>query len=188
MDAAEFQVGDVVITRSTGTSHCGIVAWYDGFDLRRDKNNPKADDIVHAQGTGINTTQTPQWGALSDVYRPVDLTRDERIIVDKIANQFRLSTKYSIPRAMFKSLGSASFGSGARDRLAKYRERMKTRSNQGWVSNVFCSELVTLCYQIGFPEDHRLFIKLDAQKTWPSTLRTYLGSNPQWQYMGTFPE
>ncbi len=72
-----------------------------------------------------------------------NLTKTEANAIQKIAEQIMESAEYGASRAFFKSWsGSSSFGSGARERLLKYRTRLN--NHQGVVKNVYCSELVIL--------------------------------------------
>ncbi len=168
------KAGDLLINTSTfKPAHCGIVV--------------KNQDIIHATNKGIVSTDVDIWGQEADLFRPaVDLSDEDAAAIDGIANEIRDSASYGLGRAVFKSTFSLGYaGSGLQKRLSKYRERLQ--NHQGVVKNVYCSELVILCYQLfRNNDDHPLFIKLDGKHTWPSTLRRYLKGNTNWKHLGQY--
>jgi len=70
-------------------------------------------------------------------------------------------------------IGSGKFGTGARARLLKYRNRTGMKPK-----NVICSEMVILAYQLAMAETDDGFIKLDAKHSIPSTLFRYFLNHP----------
>lgn len=166
--------GDLLINTSTfRPAHCGIVV--------------KAQEIIHATNKGIVGTDIDLWSEEADMFRPaVDLSNEDIDAIDGIAYEIKASASYGLGRAVFKSTFSLGYaGSGLQKRLAKYRERLQ--NDQGVVKNVYCSELVILCYQLFRDNDkHPLFIKLDGKHTWPSTLRRYLKGSIHWRHLGQY--
>ncbi|MBX3197569.1 MAG: hypothetical protein KF894_05450 [Labilithrix sp.] len=172
--------GDILINVSSkALSHCGIVV--------------KNRDVVHATGRGMMITDVDMWGVQSDVFRPRALLPALADAVDTIARRLQAqNTQYGVARAALKSwTGTSSFGSGARERLAKYRARMVVPfedAAEAIVKHVFCSELVVLCYQLASADENgRHFIKLDAKHTLPKNLRAYLQNDrTYWEHIGQF--
>lgn len=70
-------------------------------------------------------------------------------------------------------LGSSKFGSGAKARLMKYRNRVGMTPR-----HVICSEMAILAYQLAMSERDRGFIKLDAKHSVPSGLFKYMIAHP----------
>lgn len=173
--------GDILINTSTfKPAHCGIVVDHLG-------------SIIHATNKGIFETNMDEWSSQADVFRAAPaLSSEEAKKVVTIAQEImKGSTEYGLNRAVFKStFSSGSMGNDATVRLKKYKERLD--SHQQVLKNVYCSELVILCYQIAWmkganvDETHRCFIALDGCHTWPSTLRRLLNNNPtKWSNLGT---
>jgi len=164
--------GDILINTSTfKPAHCGIVV--------------EDHYVIHATSDGILMDYLDLWQNEAEIFRPTaELGKDELTKVTGIAREIKNSATYGMLRAGFKStFSSGSVGTGLQKRLEKYRERLK--NHQGVVKHVYCSELVILCYQLGFPTDrHRLFIDLDGKHTWPSTLRRYLKGTIHWTHLG----
>lgn len=170
--------GDILIADAKKTvSHCGICVG---------ERNGKADYVIHATSKGIKINDPSEWYIDSDVFRGAGLTKGEANSIEEIARKIAESAEYGKNRAIFGSWSaSSSYGSGARARLQKYRDRL--RDHQGVVKNVFCAELVVLAYQLALPENHRLFIQKDAKHTLPKTLRDYLRQNASdWVELGTY--
>ncbi|MBX3206573.1 MAG: hypothetical protein KF764_15985 [Labilithrix sp.] len=170
--------GDILINVSSkALSHCGIVV--------------KNRDVVHATGRGMMIDDVDMWTTHSDVFRPRALLPALADGIDQVARRLQAQkTQYGKARAGLKSwTGSSSFGSGARERLAKYRTRMAVPfedSAEAIVKNVFCSEFVVLCYQLASADENgRHFIKLDAKHTLPKNLRAYLQNDlAYWEHIG----
>ncbi|RVT91839.1 hypothetical protein EOD42_21230 [Rhodovarius crocodyli] len=77
-------------------------------------------------------------------------------------------------------LGSSKFGTGARARLLKYRNRTGMMPK-----HVICSEMCTLAFQLCMAETEEGFIKLDAKHTLPSNLCNYfLKHTAHWSLVG----
>jgi len=70
-------------------------------------------------------------------------------------------------------MGSSKFGTGARARLLKYRNRTGMAPK-----HVICSEMCILAFQLCMAENDAGFIKLDAKHTLPSNLCDYFIRNP----------
>jgi len=66
-------------------------------------------------------------------------------------------------------LGSSKFGTGAKARLMKYRNRVGQAPR-----HVICSEMAILAYQLCMAENDNKFIKLDAKHALPSNLFAYM--------------
>lgn len=84
-------------------------------------------------------------------------------------------------RLAVASLGSCAFGSGARGRLEKYQGRTHLAP-----TNVVCSEMVILAYQLFVIEEDESkgFIKLDGKHSIPENLAVYLYESPHWELVG----
>ena len=179
MQRKVLRAGDILINTSTfKPAHCGIL--YDQYY------------VIHATSKGIKKDPIEEWSEEADMFRAnPELTDQQAESVVKIAEEIKTSAEYGKTRAVFKStFASGKAGEGLMARLAKYNERLQ--DHQGMVKNVYCSELVILCYQMAWYQEMeaktnaRLFINLDGKHTWPSTLRRYLRSNPNFKELGLF--
>lgn len=172
--------GDILITKSRNVvSHCAIV-------IGNEKGKNPRLRIFHATSAGMKIDDMGDWSLAADVYRPKDLKPELAAKLHVIAEKIhQAGTSYGATRALFVTgLGSSSFGSGSRERLAKYRERMTL--DQQVLKNVVCSEAVVLTYQLACDtENDRHFIKLDAKRTLPKNLRSHLQENAT--YWGLTP-
>jgi hypothetical protein len=179
LNAPRLLAGDILINTSTfQPAHCGIVV--------------NGGTVVHATNKGIRDDPYSYWGTQSDIFRPAPaLTEAQQKKVVKIAFEIKGSAEYGLSRAAFKStFSSGSMGEGAATRLEKYRQRLQ--NHQGVIKNVYCSELVILCYQLAWITGTAIntadphFIPLDGCHTWPSTLRRFLKNNAtNWTSLGT---
>jgi hypothetical protein len=179
--ATRVKAGDILINTSTfKPAHCGVVV--ENFD------------VIHATNKGIKQDDIDMWGNEADMFRARPaLSKAEADAVVKIATQIMASAEYGLARAAFQStFGSHSAGDGLMSRLEKYRKRLASQEHQGLVKNVYCSDLVIMTYQLAcitgdiVDANNRLFIKLDGKHCWPSTLRSYLKSNRNWEYLGEY--
>jgi hypothetical protein len=66
---------------------------------------------------------------------------------------------------------------GAKQRLAKYSQRLKDGGDK-LVSTITCVEAVVLCYQLTLDQNAPQFVKKDAAHTMPRTLAKYLTESP----------
>jgi hypothetical protein len=130
------------------------------------------------------------WTSLSLVYRPKNLLPGMADRLEKVAKRFvdyGTKTEYGTARAWFGSwTGTGEYGDNAKVRVATYRERLALKGNHAIAKNVYCSELVILCYQLACENDtSRHFIKLDAKHTLPKNLRAYLDNDKTyWELAG----
>ena len=85
--------------------------------------------------------------------------------------------KYGMCRAIRLFAGNSDFGDGAKQRLAKYAQRLKDGGNK-LVTTITCVEAVVLCYQLTLDVSAAQFIKKDAAHTMPRTLAKYLQESP----------
>jgi len=171
--------GDILINTNTfKPAHCGIVV--DG------------QMVIHATTRGILIEHIDMWNEEADMFRanPEMNAADTKKVVD-VARNILGSADYGKTRAVIKStFGSSTGGEDLYARLTKYNERLE--DHQGMVKNVYCSELVILCYQMAWfqgkisERNNKLFINLDGKHAWPSTLRRYLRSNPFFKELGLF--
>ena len=95
----------------------------------------------------------------------------------EVAVAISKSAKYGKYRAVRLLLGDSDFGAGAKQRLAKYRKRLKDGGNK-LVTTITCVEAVVLCYQLTLAESAPQFINKDAAHTMPRTLAKYLSESP----------
>jgi hypothetical protein len=145
---------------------------------------PDGKKVVHATSRGV---REDDWGnGAAFCFRAKNLSEKESRKIEWVAQEITNAAEYGIARAVFKSWsGSSSFGSGALKRLEKYRTRMT--NNQGTLTNVYCSELVVVAFQLGLDinTSHPSWIALDGKHTLPKTLKTWLERAPtQWQCVG----
>ncbi|MDP4025150.1 hypothetical protein Q8W71_21190 [Methylobacterium sp. NEAU 140] len=175
------EIGDILITKSSNVvSHCAIV-------IGNDKSKMPRLRIFHATSAGMKIDDMGDWSLKADVYRPKDLKPELRDKLHTVAERiFQAGTSYGTTRAFFVTgFGSNSFTDGARERLAKYRSRMTL--DQQVLKNVVCSEAVVLTYQLACEaEGDRHFIKLDAKRTLPKNLRSYLQGDPTYWSLTPF--
>jgi hypothetical protein len=114
------------------------------------------------------------------VYRHVDPTEDFRTSISTTAKRIGAARPQYRFYGASKSLGSSAFGKKAQARLTKYLGRLDTCPKK-----MFCSEFVINVVQIaanGVPG--RYFIPLDALRTWPSTLESWLKKSSDWKLVG----
>jgi hypothetical protein len=181
-----FQIGDIGINTS-GVGHVMMI--YEGGDdstakiihanRRRnfhiESNRQESDNGAHISylADGYDKLYRPPWAGGEKAAK-------QRFLQQVAAVIARRAT-YGIGRAIRLWMGSSTFGDGARDRLAKYKERLLDLNNLigdgKVVSTVTCSEAVILCYQLTFDVGEPQFIELDAAHTMPNTLATWLGRN-----------
>lgn len=181
-----YETGDVVIFSGT-PGHVGMVY---------SAGAGEAAQVIHAQRRGgfhidENVTVSANGGSFGYliggrdwVYRPrwaasPGLNRAvKQAALQAVARDVRDHAQYGVYRAVRLFLGSSTFGSGARARLAKYKQRRQDGFPRNkFVTTVTCSEAVILCYQMAFDEgDAPLFITLDAAHSMPSTLRQWLAT------------
>ena len=160
---------DILIDTKPLFGHCGLVVG--NFNNKGQTNiMPRGQEVVHATNAGI------VWGLWGNgralCFRHPALTRVEAAAIQNVAVEIRDAASYGAARAIFKSWsGTSGFGSGAFERLNKYRTRMQ--NHQGVLKNVYCSELVVVAYQLGLGIDrnHAAWIELDGKHTLPRTLR-----------------
>ncbi|MBP2300482.1 hypothetical protein [Azospirillum picis] len=184
------QAGDILIN-SDKFGHVGLAIgnWQGNRSASSTATHCACMAIVHATNSGVILDG---WGQKAVVFRPLQLSVTEVLAVSKIAEEIRNGAQYGAARAVFKSwTGSSSYGKGARERLDKYRSRLRMNDTGGTalsiVKNVFCSELVILAYQLALNEDHAQFIRLDGMHSLPSTLKTYLtGRSNAWRMEGDY--
>ena len=173
------KAGDILIADASSTvSHCGLLVG---------ERSGRADYVIHAKASGMVIEDPSQWGIKAQVFRGAGLTKVEARSIEEIARKIVETAQYGKSRAIFGSWSaSSSYGTGARERLAKYRQRLT--DHQGIVKNIYCSELVILSYQLGLgDENHRLFIKKDGKHTLPKTLRDYFRQNSDdWVEIGDY--
>ncbi len=116
------KAGDILIADASATvSHCGLLV---GERLGH------ADYVIHATSKrGIVKEDPSEWRIAAQVFRGNNLTKTEANAIQNIAEKIMESAEYGSGRACFKSWsGSSSFGSGARERLLKYRNRINPHS------------------------------------------------------------
>lgn len=176
---------DIIIDTKPLFGHCAIVTG--NFNMRSSAI-PSGSGVIHATAVGV---VDGMWGnGKAYCYRATSLTRAEAAKIDKVAREIYFGANYSIGRAVFKSWsGSSTFGDSAQERLEKYRTRME--NHQGVLKNVYCSELVTVAYQLGLNIDrsNNSWIDLDGKHTLPSTLKSWLDRNAtNWRCMGTITD
>jgi len=189
----KIKVGDILINNNTfSPSHCGVVT---------EATKPSSFTVTHATRKGIIVEGFLNWSHEADMFRmKPGLSDDEAEAVAAVASEIAKSATYGKARAVFQStFASHKVGPGLEARLEKYRERLQ--EHQGVIKNVYCSDLVVLSYQLACGikmKDHkittkdfvyqgeRMFIKLDSKHCWPSTLRTYLMADRDWEYLGVF--
>lgn len=87
------------------------------------------------------------------------------------------SAKYGACRAVRLFMGNSDFGDNARQRLAKYAQRLKDGGNK-LVTTITCVEAVVLCHQLTLDISSPQFIRKDAAHTMPRTLAKYLTESP----------
>lgn len=207
--AGNVMVGDVLINTSTFMpAHCGIVT-----EAKAAVSGPVSSDeryiVTHATSKhGIKVEGFENWNSEAEMFRmKPELSKQEAEVVANITHEIALSASYGMGRAGFKStFSSSTAGQGLLDRLEKYRTRFQDKNHQGFIKNVYCSELVITAYQLscmindfkgkvgdkdvsvkGFIDtDNRMFIKLDGKHCWPSTLRTYLKQSSSWEFLGLY--
>lgn len=178
----ELKAGDILIHDSSKTvSHCGLVI--------------KNFDVAHATSNGMLCNDAGEWLKHSDVWRPKNLLDGMEDRLDKIGRLITkdgTKTEHGTTRAGISWFGSSSFGDKARGRLATYRLRMELAESktkdQVIMKNVFCSELVIVCYQLACKDENsRHFIKLDGKHTMPKNLRAYLDEDKTyWEKAGEY--
>jgi len=189
----KLRVGDILINTNTfSPSHCGIVT---------DATAPNSYMITHARRKGMITEGFLNWADEADMFRmKPGLSTEEAEAVALVALEIAKSATYGKARAVFQStFSSHKVGKGLEARLEKYRERLQ--EHQGVVKNVYCSDLVVLSYQLACGvttkdgkiatkdfvyQGERMFIRLDSKHCWPSTLRTYLMADRDWEYLGLY--
>lgn len=189
----KIKVGDILINNNTfSPSHCGVVT---------EATKPSSFTVTHATRNGMKVEGFLNWSHEADMFRmKPGLSDDEAEAVAAVASEIAKSATYGKTRAVFHStFASNKVGPGLAKRLEKYRERLK--EHQGVIKNVYCSDLVVLSYQLAcgigvkdhkvttkdaVDQSNRLFIKLDSKHCWPSTLRTYLMADKDWEYLGVF--
>jgi len=175
------QACDIIIDIKPLFGHCGIVT---GNFFGKSNQIPGGSQVLHATRDGVFEGQ---WSlGKAHCFRANNLNRTEAINIQKVAIEIKYSAEYGVARSIFKSWsGSSAFGSGSLQRLSKYRTRMQ--EDQGVLKNVYCSELVVLCYQLGLDiqQDHANWIDLDGKHTLPSTLKSWLERRPtRWSFVG----
>jgi hypothetical protein len=189
----KIKVGDILINTNTfSPSHCGIVT---------EATKPANFMVTHATRGGIKVEGFHKWSDDADMFRmKPGLSDDEAEAVAAVASEIAKSAEYGKTRAVFHStFASHKVGPGLAQRLEKYRQRL--HEHQGVIKNVYCSDLVVLCYQLACGiamKDHkittkgevdqknRLFIKIDSKHCWPSTLRTYFMADKDWEHLGVY--
>lgn len=184
------EAGDILIS-TKGFGHAGV-GICNLFGPAKSNSGPpgRAIEIMHAVNAGV----VEGWSLKAFVYRPVNLTFGDARKITHVATEIKAGAQYGAARAVFKSwTGSSAFGTNAKERLKKYRERLKLNDQASAsggkptavVKHVFCSEFVVLCYQLALGEDHPLFIQLDGMHALPSTLKSYLDRNAdKWRMVG----
>lgn len=184
--------GDILVTLGgAGPGHAGIALAEAGRGpalnrrANEDGQRPVATQIYEAtSAAGIRSTN--QWNEKSAVFRPANISVAMCQQLEQIASEIADSAKYGLGRVLFKSWTSPTyFSNNARDRLAKYRDRLQ--NHQGVVKNVYCSEFIVLVYQLACEnEADPLFIPLNAKHTLPGTLGDWLKRNATiWSLVGT---
>lgn len=175
------QACDIIIDMKPTFGHCGLVT---GNFVNKAATMPTGQQVLHAVSEGVIEGG---WGnGRAFCFRSAALTRVEAERIQNVANEIKGAAQYGAARAIFKSwTGSSKFGSGAFERLYKYRTNMQ--NSQGVLKNVYCSELVVVAYQLGLQinRQNTSWIDLDGKHTLPSTLKTWLTGRPiNWTCMG----
>jgi hypothetical protein len=174
---------DILIDTKPLFGHCGLVTG--NFNNTGNATAmPRGQEVVHATSKGVIWDSWGNGRALC--FRHPGLTRGEAASIQNVAREIKDAAEYGAARAIFKSWsGSSGFGSGAIERLYKYRTNMQNQ--QGVLKNVYCSELVVLAYQLGLAinHNHAAWIALDGKHTLPRTLRLWLQTRiANWTCMG----
>ena len=192
------RAGDILITDTPWPGHAGIALtgihlWEPGFrDLARTAvaeagGRVRATSIYHAVNPG-GVMEEGGWHQRSIVFRPDNLSFAMCEEMCRIADEIQRGARYGVARAVLKSWSSSTrFSSNARDRLAKYRERLGNHQGQvAIVKNLYCSEFVVLIYQLACAgEDDPNFININAKHTLPRDLRRWMEHHPaHWTRMG----
>ncbi|WP_458096412.1 hypothetical protein [Roseomonas sp. WA12] len=174
---------DILIDTKPLFGHCGLVTGNFSGNVSA-TGMPLGQEVVHATNKGIVWESWGNGRALC--FRHPALTRREAASIQNVAREIRDAAEYGASRAVFKSWsGTSSFGTGAQERLNKYRTRMQ--NHQGVLKNVYCSELVVVAYQLGLGinQNHAAWIALDGKHTLPRTLRLWLQNQiANWTCMG----
>lgn len=151
-------------------------------------SNPmKKVDSVDPDGVRIFPLDRDRKTAIVFRFRDANIAFRAAKIAEEWANTYRLGgydndgVGYSdhaqgfgvTGRVIGALIGSGKFGTGARARLLKYRNRTGMKPK-----NVICSEMVILAYQLAMAEGDEGFIKLDAKHSLPSTLFRYFVNHP----------
>lgn len=196
--ASDVRAGDIVICDGT-VSHCALVTPKNNLDMHGKIKNVEWN-VLHARGFG----STDKWTGIKEdhintlengrIFRAKHLSADGIAKVQTAAEALKkASSSYGTSRACFAWAGSTTFGNGAFERLAKYKQRLNSGEHQGVVKNVFCSEFVILCYQLALvdlaqktSQSSSYFIELDAKHSYPKHLREYLRKNPTLWEEGAF--
>ena len=77
------------------------------------------------------------------------------------------------------AIRSSSYGSDAKERLKKYKDRPDCRPK-----HVICSEFVVLCYQLAMEENSPAYPRIDAKHCSPKYLEDYLMDSTHWDLIG----
>jgi hypothetical protein len=181
-----FETGDIVIFSGT-PGHVGMV-----YSAGRGEQA----EIIHAQRRGgfhidqnVTTNASgstfsylidagdwvfrPPWAAHAHINKAT-----KQAGLQAVARDIRDHAQYGVYRAVRLLFGSSTFGEGAKQRLAKYKQRRQDGFPRNkFVTTVTCSEAVILCYQMTFDEDDTpFFIQLDAAHAMPKTLKSWLST------------
>lgn len=163
------QAGDLVIHMENGAP---------GHMLIVHPDNKSLIDSRFPAGVGYNDTFPFHY----EIYRLKPKGTDKGVsqTAAMIAKNWIGKVKYGDPigkfplRQVLAGVGTSGFGKGAQGRLMKY----EGRGNRP--TNVICSELCVLAYQMSALEGQYGFIRLDAKYATPPVVRNYLKNDPDW--------
>ncbi|WP_376092284.1 hypothetical protein ACE7GA_23355 [Roseomonas sp. CCTCC AB2023176] len=191
---ARAQAGDIIVDMKPTFGHCAIVTGNWNMKLSASVGStgvPGGLGVIHATSGGVIAGDWSNGRAYC--FRARRISSEELKVIQEVAEAIQTgggggapSTEYGACRAIFKSWSApGKFGTGARARLDKYRERLG--KDRQVLKNVFCSELVIVAYQLGLKvnEAHEGWIPLDGKHTLPGTLKRWFDANmARWQHMG----